>query len=56
MSECEPFSIQSFRSSNGVTSSTMVAPAASHAGRPATKLPEMTHSANGSVGTGEASS
>jgi len=56
MSECEPLSSASLRFSNGTTSSTMRAPAASQAGRPAGNSDWMTHSLNGSVGTGEASS
>ena len=53
--EWEPLSSQSLRCSYGVTSSTTRTPASSQAGRPAGNRPAMTHSLNGSVGTGEAS-
>ena len=55
-SECPPLSSSSLRVSCGVMSATNRAPAASHAGRPAGKSPLSTHSVNGSVTTGTASS
>ena len=56
ISECEPLSSHSLRSSCGVMSSTKLAPAPSHWGRPALKSPAMTHSVNGSVATAAGSS